>query len=386
MEPTELKMSPAQKSAIEFLESLQKEYWRPYLTSESRERALSREADRINKELGFPEEIKGQFEANRARIKGQIFSRFEPFETFALLSHLMAEIEPVVEKFEDLKNTKKILFGSLGTGDVNGVAINFDNPEYFIVLIDDGVFGFANLLTKAIALSFPQKPEANNQLRFSTEIGDIESHLQANSEASQRFVELYLAYILDGNPLAAPPYLLGRDYISFVSAWRDTMEFFILAHEFGHVHLGHLNSNLRGLITRRGYEEIPASWQQEFEADFFGLVVALTCMGARGFSPSLTYVGIEMFFLGIAALENSLARLGGYQFCDDGSATHPASITRRIALREFLSSILSKDEKNGALHLVSIVERIFDLMNQNLNKKIDFLIGQNIKAHQKWSR
>jgi hypothetical protein len=50
------------------------------------------------------------------------------------------------------------------------------------------------------------------------------------------------------------------------------------------------------------------NWDQELQADRFGLELTLACLKAKQPNQSVTYAGIEMFFHGMDLIYRTLAR------------------------------------------------------------------------------
>jgi hypothetical protein len=369
--------------AISFLEDLQREHWREQIESAERAELTEKHMAKLKHELGISDEIDQRRKDDVIEKRKKMFSRYESPEVFWILVNIVEDIETVVQNFKG-SNSKNILFGSLATGDINGVAIDFENPEYFIVLIDDGVIGFANLLAKGLAQTFPLESEENGLLRFHADIESVAERINSDTSLSYRLIDLVLGYVVGGSPHKAEPYIPSRKYIGLLSVWRDAMEYFILGHEYGHARLGHLDSRLVALIHRDGYDELPASWQQEFEADHFGLVVTMSCLSKQGFAPSLSYAGIEAFFCGLELIERTLAQFRGEEFSDQGTSTHPPAQLRRAALRKGLEHLVDSEENNSAIGLAGILEKVLDLVKPQLQKVVDDLIQNGIKPHDKW--
>jgi hypothetical protein len=373
----------ARAEAIATLEELQRNVWRDHEPTEEKLKSVKEYIEQVKAALGWDDQAEKEYELELLEKKKKLFSKFEPVEIFLVLSNLVEKIETVVDTFKNIKNKKKILFGSLSTGDVNGVAIDFRNPEYSIVLIDDGVLGFANLLSKSIAHAFPMKSNAEG-LQFSTDIELVKERIAGSSDLSFRLTDLILAYIISGNPHHARPYPPQKEYAGLSSVWRESMELFILGHEYGHVRLGHLDSQLKAMIHHDGYDEIPASWQQEFEADHFGLIVTLACLAKNGISPSLGYAGIEAFFFGLGLLEQTLSQFFEVEFVDEGSSTHPPASLRREMLRRGLADYLEESERDAAIELARVFEAVLGLMAPTLRDIAAEVIKGGAKPHEKW--
>lgn len=367
--------------AIAFLEHLQR-------TSATREIRSARKTQfqkeylrQFALEMGFGEEFVAAFEQEKRRAQRRSFSRYEDPIWVMAVTPIVRAIEEALAASGDPPG-KKILFGTAVTGDVNGEAINFDNPEYCIVLIDDGVFGFANLLAKSLAHMMPLR-DGGDGLDLDIDPAVIEAKLNAGTTLFPRFAELFANYAVNGDPHLAPEYNPTVEYIPLTSAWRDAMEFFIFGHEFGHVRLGHLDDANRHLIPRNGYTGIGVNWDHEFAADRFGLRVTLACLREHQ-KPALTYAGIEMFLRGLETVDRTVAELFGREYKDEGSDTHPPLGLRIDSLRVALRNHLNEAEYQDAVLYASRVDGLFRTMWPPLKEEIEALLKGGAKPHDKW--
>src|SRR4051812_7837907 len=96
----------------------------------------------------------------------------------------------------------------------------------------------------------------------------------------------------------APQYILEDRTAQLIASWlTQASELFILGHEYGHVICGH-GTNKRMIsseIANENVKEVRFSWEQEFEADSVGLMLAMEYYGRIG-NFAIGYTGAEMFF------------------------------------------------------------------------------------------
>jgi len=372
------------KQAISYLEGLQRKSARGTLSEE--EQAL------------FDEEMVREFMANlgeteseaRARIekirrtRETMFSRYENPIWMTHAAELIERIESVLPRDQG-STGKRILFGTLGTGDVNGMALDFKNPEYHIIVLDDGVFGFVNLLSKAIVHTFPLIDEDKDEPVFSTDLAAIKTKIAAEPMLFVRFADFILNYVVSGDPFVADRYYPSRPYLPPTAAWLDSMECFILGHEYGHSRRGHLETGGAALISHGTFNEVAVSWQQEFEADAFGLAVTLACAKNSSLDPAFHYAGIECFFAGLGLVMRVLSRFAEVPFVDAGSDSHPPLHQRRAALRKALETHLDEAECRRAIRLAMLVDEIIATMWPWLEEEIVKLMDAGRKPDPKWT-
>src|SRR5260221_5359099 len=140
-------------AAIARLECLQKAEGREAITPEAYAAMEEEMIPQLMQNMEYSEaEAREFFAGIRAT---HMYSRLENPIWMSQASKLIGRIDSVLASRGDTADHKKIVFGTLGTGDVNGMAVGFDNPEYQIIVLDDGVFGYVNLLSKAILMALP---------------------------------------------------------------------------------------------------------------------------------------------------------------------------------------------------------------------------------------
>src|SRR5207247_9754738 len=107
------------------------------------------------------------------------------------------------------------LFGTLPLGSMNAVAIRVPGSDEFIVAFHHGLFAFMNLLSKVVARSLPSRPWRGMHA-FSVDLETVRELLDHDSLPLHRITELLDAYILYGEPHAAPQYMLAHPYLYLI--------------------------------------------------------------------------------------------------------------------------------------------------------------------------
>ena len=280
---------------------------------------------------------------------------------YSLIADMVTKIEKVLQK-QGIRLNPSPIFGSLPTGRVNGIALKVPEDEQIIILIEDGLFGFANLTAKAISRVFPFKGEDESHLTFSTENSDLQQEFVDKPEIPERFLEVLLAYILGGHPHMARPYLPEPNYDRISSMLRDSMELFVLCHEYGHWVSGHLklDNTQKAMIANEDTNELVTSWQEEFEADIKGLEIMLEVMRGEGFDLALSYWGVEFFFGCIDVVERAISIIETGSVDVQISATHPPTEIRREMLRSVLKRSIPEEYAVAPLQLAGLVQLILD--------------------------
>jgi len=272
---------------------------------------------------------------------------------------------------EIFPNVSKPLFGTMPTGNVNALSRYFDQSDEYLVIFDDELFMYCNLISKVIARAMPVTNKEKKAISFSNQPEDIKKTIEQNKIILERFKDLVVSYLMKGRPSRAKQYHLENPYGYLSDNLRDGMETFVLAHEYGHIFLGHLNNTetTATALAEENAKKIIFSWNQELEADTFAITMTLAAMQNKGWDIPLSYWGGELLFSSFEIIEKSLAILkyGHDDFYWSGGVkggsvgTHPPGETRRKNLREFM---LKKFDKHSIALGKSAEEAVQILWNE----------------------
>ncbi|OYD64403.1 UNVERIFIED_ORG: hypothetical protein BDU10_7011 [Burkholderia sp. CF145] len=318
------------------------------------------ESSDVKNSMTLEEFRKGTRDSLFGSLSSPISSYQDPAFYF-LLSHMTSEIEGILDE-QKVEIYPRPIFGSLPTGRVNGVALRVPDSDQLIVLLEDGLFGFANLTAKAVSRVFPLKGEGDGRLTFSVGESDWKKEFAARPDVVERFVELLLAYLIGGHPHAARPYLPEPKYEGITSLLRDSMELFVLSHEYGHCISGHLDmgQTKKAMLGGEETDEVLTSWNQEIEADVAGLGIMLAVMRKRGFDLSLSFWGVDFFFGCIEIVERAVSILRTGRAEVPISSTHPPTELRREMMHRVLKNSVPEEHAAGPLQLAGIVASILN--------------------------
>jgi hypothetical protein len=313
-------------------------------------------------------------------------TKFENADWHYLLRDIVKEFEEVFHIL-DYKPPEYYLFGTLPTNRVNGMAMAIPDNPYKLIILETGLFGFANLMCKVIASAFIFKDSENGMLTISTDINDCKNKIDTDPIIIERLLDVLSAYVILGNPHYAKQYFVDEKYESLSSIMRNGFEYFVFAHEFGHLIAGHLDINNQTKYEIAGNETntIVTNWQQEFEADFIGANILINVMGKQGYDISLSYWGIEIFFGCIDMVEKTLSILEtGTVDLKNLSETHPPTLVRRTRIREIISRSFEDDRSKEVISLSEIVEEIINYLWKKAEPIIFDLKRNNFKASSHW--
>jgi len=327
------------------------------------------------------------------KIAGKPFSRLESPEVHAWLQQMQKNVDEACDR-RGIKPRKIPVFGTLQTGRIQGTAINLDNPDYYLILLDDGIMGFANLFAKIVAMLFEFQPSDDGNAVFSSDPENMKRIILSKEEVRARYFDLITAYVIEGAPHAAEQYLLEGEQQYITSVVRDSMEYFIFGHEYGHCAAGHLEEGNRKSLhmtpnknTEAGDIDtiIPSDWQGEIEADMTGLVIAMDIMMNKGLDLTLSFLGVDLVFRCINYLERAIDILEFGETQERVLDTHPPSLLRQSIVRTALQKGSPENASNEAMQLADHVGGAMDLLQGGMESILLKMHSDGIRPNKRWS-
>lgn len=209
------------------------------------------------------------------------------------------------------------------------------------------------------------------------------ARIEQHPELVRRLIDLFLSYVLTGNPQASKQYQPDERYLPLFGRWATAMKTFIVAHDFGH--LPSLAYGLGKPIPRMGFRQVPAPRRQEAEADFVGAYVTFALLYESGSDPPLTCLAIHALLRGMETMERVLAHFNGVDFADDGGWTHLPFDKRRANLLGAIHRICGQREYEEAARLVFMIDRLFEQIEPEVMKAAAYYKTQGAVPHPKWA-
>lgn len=392
-------MNKYRKQAIEYLEQLQEQTYQSYglqpPATGDETNTLTMDDDFIRgwlqsrnapSDAAAIKAFRESWEETRQKSIAARTTRYENVGWLSLLNDITEEFEAIF-KILELKAPEHYLFGTLPTNQVNGMAMAIPENPCKLIIIETGLFGFANLMCKVVASSFVFEKDERGMSSFSMDINQCRQQIEDNPLIPERFFDVLTAYVVLGNPHFAKPYFLEQRYDGLSTLLRNGFEYFVIAHEFGHLIAGHLDTkekkdyNIAGNTT----EEIVTNWNQEFEADLIGTNILINVMRRRGFDMSLSYWGIEVFFGCLDVVEKTLSVLRtGATGEQSLSETHPPTLMRRQRIREAMTKSFDKQTVDSVLAITSVVEQVIGHLWDKTEPHIIRLYNQNVQPSVHW--
>ncbi len=271
-----------------------------------------------------------------------------------MFSKMLAEMQDDIEKTAAARiegidlGSRRPLIGHLQTGQLNAVSMRVPGRSgAYLVLFEDQMPLFATKLSKAVAWAVPHDPaDANGMMNFKMSVRDVTERIETDPEVADRFADIIITYAVTGSLNQAGQHLMPPGYFNFAHQLCDSLEYFVLGHEYAHILLGHLETTAarKGVLSATEAEALAYSWQQELDADW----LAWSCRSTR---VSSTTAGHRRRLLGHLPV---LRRTGR-----DGPRCRPAADRRRERPPARFSSALRPAQATSARLLAAAGRRRF---------------------------
>ena len=334
---------------------------------------------------------------NLFKIKAKSLpTKFENPIIYGILENLQSLTENAINTFfkeDSFQQVKeRVIIGTLPTGEINARAILTPNKNHYLIIFDSEIFNFANLLSKSIA--YAMKPElAMGMMVLSMNIPDIEERLAEDESVLRRFSEPIISFILTGRVLTAP-YILKHPFSMMAKKLLDSMELFVMGHEYSHMILGHLNENnlcASALPSLQKNTEFHKSWIQEFEADIKGVQIMSAACQSQGYHFLESFLGVDFFFICSMLLERGINVLKTgedelWKFDEtEFSSTHPPILFRLNYIHQALKNKFDAKIYEGIMNMnrniIGVVETLWEIA---LLPRLKELHKQGVKPNMIW--
>lgn len=267
-----------------------------------------------------------------------LHTKYQDPYTYSILYHIVQDIEAIkgdVFKGIDL-NIKMPCFGTV---DFNMFSAEICSPmcDDKLIIISGGLLTFANLISKIVVQMLPIEVTDKGQ-QFSTRKEDILEHIENTPEVKLRFFDLMLACLITGEPPKARQYFPPLHLGTFLHMVRISFETFVVAHEYSHSVLGHLDdknihlsANLEP-IDEFELKQIFHSWEDEIHADMYGAGLTLAIMRKKGFDLYTSMLGVIVCTCSFDLFDQIESLRSGKPDEIHMSKTHPPGFLRKEML------------------------------------------------------
>ena len=357
-------------AASEYLEALQKNCYSnlglvPKTSTQLIEEFRKADFSHILNKTGlFNKDVTAQKEFIRELETLSLPTDFEDPLVYSILNNHSASIEQSISEFK-LTLPFRPIIGTLPSGRVNAMAIALPTGSDFLVVFERCVLVFAGSLCRIAASMFPQNgcdEHGRQQYRVPKNPEEVDNLLSENPSAQKDFEDLLFSYLFNGDVSFSSYVIPETATIPLKHLWVQSMELFIMGHEYAHIVLGHLSAGLRTRthVAGQTVEEITPEWDQEIEADCLGIQLMLAAMRRNRIQPVLSFQGAELFFDAIEVVERGVALLA----CGDENrhmfTTHPPSSERRSIVRQLLEPCLGNDSAKAGCQIAEILQAIIN--------------------------
>jgi hypothetical protein len=313
-------------------------------------------------------------------------TRFEDPRMYAVLQTLVEWVEESVRQLR-LPLKASPAFGSLPTGQVNAMTVAIPDGSGYVVLFEDQLFMFALLFSKALARAIPLDSQDDGGLHFSTDLERVRRRIDEDPSVVDRFADVVLAYAIHGQPSRARQYYPEAAYGYLSDVLRESMETFVLGHEYGHVIAGHLEraEPVGRALSAEEVDEVNFDWDQEYEADYLGVALTLAAMNReRHVDASLSFWGADVFFSVMDVMDRavSLLRYGDETVTVLG--THPPSAERRAVIRAALPTLLEAEQARSAIALAEALQAASELLWEKTRHYVVAAAAKGARVAPKW--
>lgn len=261
---------------------------------------------------------------------GDLWSRYERPDRRRRLGELVVRVEQGAAKC-GYKIPCRPVVGTLPTYDVNARAIPGPSGEGHIVVFDSGMFGYSTLLGKTAGQAIDAKLSADG----GSLLIDAERLYRQHGydwALLRQWADLLFSQAVLGTCVYCEMVQVAPEHAPFAEQLKEAIDTFTLAHEYGHVILGH--TDLYG--SGRSLEPKDAH-AQEFAADRVAFEIC-TAWGGSLWSC----LGGSVFFYGREGGELAANVFLTGESRGEPSPTHPSSAARRRAIVQLSEAADSK--------------------------------------------
>jgi hypothetical protein len=326
-------------------------------------------------------QLAAQFLAMYREAHARMPTAYESASWYELATSLVADVEEAIHG-RSAPLLVQPLFGSVPSGMVNATTFYIPDTDEYLIVFSAGLFLYLNLMAKVAAdaaivvaartprgksLDDSRLPEILDQPRF-----------------HERFFDAMYCHVAAGNAGLAQQYLLDGAAQRLAEQLRNTMELFVVAHEYGHILEGHLTQLPQGpgaSRTSSGELVYQPEWLEELAADDRAteLVLALTASGQV--HPHVAVAGIHLLLFSLELVDRAVnllmsphdrtaaimdALVAMAPFTHEGERpgdTHPSPASRRFKQRsrihELLGANLADEGNEMGSDLVAIFQHLW---------------------------
>ena len=317
----------------------------------------------IEKERNLPMEEVNKRVAEYAGTLDDFPQHYSLFEiiTYHLMIRNIKKMIEVCSLSIGLNYPNYIAYGTISTGGVNAYALRLENGEGIIILEQD-LMHLLHLTAKIIMQSFLEYDDGNGKGGLVLEPETIKTLIDndLNTNPLLRFKDALFGF-LKGSPREAEAYRMEETLEQLGSIPLFTAEFFIAAHEFGHIVKEHNKKKRKIFYVNPETTNETTNHDKEYEADQIGLQIVIEFNKMHGTPISYGYYGIEMFFIiyDIASRALNIYKDRPEETIHENNS-HPHYIDRINELRRYLKANISSEMYEASINLADSMREILE--------------------------
>ncbi|MFJ5283031.1 SEC-C metal-binding domain-containing protein [Pseudomonas sp. NPDC088429] len=256
-------------------------------------------------------------------------TRYDAPTSFHLLDSLVTTLRTTLERL-DIETENFPLHATVPTGMINAMVVDLPCSSKSFLLFDSQLFTFCNLIAKIYAQCL--FPVAGTYV-VSTDT--IKQTIANDPAIVIRLTGLLDALVRNGKPGTSKPFPVDPRSVRLAHDLCRGMELFIVAHEFGHVYAGHLDTANSKLHMSEVLTEISSSHRKEYEADYAALIFTTHSLEHEQWDFWQINSSIKLFFSSLDLINryaDYITNGPNRKFTSKESETHPSNENRKKSI------------------------------------------------------
>ena len=292
-------------------------------------------------------------------------SRWQIIDEFLILNALRNTIEKASINL-GFTIPGAVHFASRYSFELNARAISLKNIRDKVILFESSLFELIMNVAQALVLAMPVHHDFYGNAFLNLQKYHLSSHFE---NAYMELFDTLNSFVSEGMPhlhsheFDEKRWLeLTEDQQYFISSFRRQMLLFFIGHEYVHL-CKHTTADSRYIACVVGgvnclYSR--PSWEQEYEADELGLLLAIRAGQEVGIDPGFTLGAAISIFNTVGLFDKLLLELG-WQPRPESIASHPPPGERAAKLKAAFPKYFIGSELSKAMPMIDYVEGIFKL-------------------------
>lgn len=285
---------------------------------------------------GLPQEA---VERMFARAKLEKISEFDEPDVRHSTSGLVESLTKTMAEAGMSTGGRRLMISSLASGQVNALcATNSWDEKHYHIFVDSDLTVFCNSIAKLLAETLVRGSFSKGEANLDPELIGRNIRLP---ELQERAADLFCSAVLRGTPRASKPWAPSSAAVPLVMSLSSATTTFPIAHELGHLNLGHLEADDTRRISVEGIDDLVASvysHEDEFAADTIGAIVALQTFIRLGVANIYVALAPYIFLKSVETLDACFEVFD--QKAGAMSFTHPGAGERARRLRAVIAAHL----------------------------------------------